>query len=208
MNMKNHNVNNFNGTMNFNGPTQIATGDIINSTSDVDSKMAHYTPEPIWRSPITLAILTWISVVIGIAGLFPLGNIVKSLMDFFGGNSIDLFDSKYKVSLIFLIIFSFLLVFVFSLRRIAKKQTRHPLILGFAISGYGERLTIEKIHTDKCPQCGGKMKYYNSPVEWRDISYEDGRIKREITKRVPALECKRNAEHWYMVDPAEDIIEL
>ena len=36
----------------------------------------------------------------------------------------------------------------FTLRRIAKKQTRHPLFFNFAISGYGNRLTIEKIHIE------------------------------------------------------------
>lgn len=47
------------------------------------------------------------------------------------------------------------------------------------------------------------MKYYSKPVEWIDKIYSDGKIKREIIKRVPALQCKRNPEHWYEVDPAE-----
>lgn len=66
------------------------------------------------------------------------------------------------------------------------------------------RLHIEKIHIEKCPICGGKMKYFNKPVEWIDVLNSDGKIKREVTKRVPALQCKRNSEHWYRVDPAED----
>ncbi len=81
-------------------------------------------------------------------------------------------------------------------------------ILGIdRISGYGNRLTIEKIHIEGCPQCGGKMKYYNKPVEWREILRSDGSTKREVTKRIPVLECKRNAEHWYAVDPAEDRVK-
>jgi len=95
----------------------------------------------------------------------------------------------------------------FSLRKIAKKQIRVPLILNYAISGYGRRITLEKIHIDKCPRCGGKMKYYNKPVEWIDNYYGDGRTKREITKRIPVLECKRNSEHYYEVDPAEDRVK-
>ena len=35
------------------------------------------------------------------------------------------------------------------------------------------------------------MRYYNKPVEWID-HYIDGKVKREVTKRVPVLECKRN----------------
>ncbi len=63
------------------------------------------------------------------------------------------------------------------------------------------------IHIEGCPQCGGKMKYYNKPVEWREILRSDGSTKREVTKRIPVLECKRNAEHWYAVDPAEDRVK-
>lgn len=72
----------------------------------------------------------------------------------------------------------------------------------------GKKLSeIEKIHIEGCPQCGGKMKYYNKPVEWREILRSDGSTKREVTKRIPVLECKRNAEHWYAVDPAEDRVK-
>lgn len=53
----------------------------------------------------------------------------------------------------------------------------------------------------------GKMKYYNKPVEWREILRSDGSTKREVTKRIPVLECRRNAEHWYAVDPAEDRVK-
>lgn len=51
------------------------------------------------------------------------------------------------------------------------------------------------------------MKYYSKPIEWVDKYYSDGRTKREVTKRIPVLECKRNSEHWYEVDPAEDKVE-
>lgn len=78
----------------------------------------------------------------------------------------------------------FLFILFFSLRRITKNQTRHPLLFNYAISGYGRRLTLEKIHIEKCPQCGGKMKYYNKPVEWIDKHYSDGKSKREVTKRI------------------------
>ena len=43
----------------------------------------------------------------------------------------------------------------------------------------------------------GKMKYYNKPIECRHG---------KITKAIPALECLRNHEHWYKVEPAEDRI--
>ena len=199
--------NNFNGNVNFTGKTQIAAGDIINNISEEKQKTANYDPEPTWRSPFTLAVLTWISTIIAIVGIFPFAKIVKSIVCFFrgmNGNTISLDMQKY--SIIF-IIFVFLFLIFFTLRRIAKKQTRHPLFFNFAISGYGNRLTIEKIHIEGCPQCGGKMKYYNKPVEWREILRSDGSTKREVTKRIPVLECRRNAEHWYAVDPAEDRVK-
>ena len=31
--------------------------------------------------------------------------------------------------------------------------------------------------------------------QWREILRSDGSTKREVTKRIPVLECKRNAEH-------------
>ena len=51
------------------------------------------------------------------------------------------------------------------------------------------------------------MKYYNKPIEWLDTIDSNGRVKRKITKTVPALECKRNSEHWYKVDPAENHLD-
>ena len=52
---------------NFYGNTQIVNGDVHNvHTQDApdlinEKKIATYTPEPIWRSPITMAWLTWAS---------------------------------------------------------------------------------------------------------------------------------------------------
>lgn len=169
--------------------------------------MANYVPEPIWSSPFTLAVLTWISTIIAILGVFPIAKIVKNIVCFLietYGNTIKLDMQKY---FIILVICVFLFLIIFTLRRIAKRQTRHPLLFNFAINGYGNRLIIGKIHIEGCPQCGGKMKYYNKPVEWREILCSDGSIKREATKRIPVLECKRNAEHWYAGDPAEDRVK-
>lgn len=204
---KNNNRNYFNGTTNFNGTTQIAVGDIINNTSDIHLKNANYTPEPVWRSPFTMGVLSWISFAIAIGELFPIGKMVKNVLNVFGGAPKVSSGVENQSYLIIFAILTFLFIAFIMLRRVARNQTRHPLLFNFAISGYGKRLILEKIHIDKCPQCGGNMKYYNKPVEWIDKHYSDGKTKREITKRTPALECKRNSEHWYEVDPAEDKVE-
>ncbi len=202
------NVNNFNGQMNFNGSTQIATGDIINNVYCDDSideyTKASYTPEPVWRSPFTMAVLTWISVVKGILGLIPFTTIIRIGFGGRRGNINEVSSNGIQVYVIVFAISALLLICLISLRGIVKKQIRVPIGLNYAFSGYGGRITLEKIYIDKCPICAGQMKYYNKPVEWIDRHYSDGKTKREVTKRVPALECKRNHEHCYAVDPAAD----
>ena len=175
----NSNINNVSGNI-FNGPTNIVTGNNY-SKKDKGDGVATYTPEPIWRSPITMAWLTWIS--------------------FF----ISLIDSGVFYLVVFAVIM-LILVLILRLRSITKKETRYPLFFNYAISGLGRKLTIEKMHIEKCPICGGKMKYFNKPVKWRDITYSDGRTKHEIIKKVPALQCKRNSDHWFKVDPAADSV--
>lgn len=205
---KNRNENNFNDAMNFYGTTQIATGDIINNNnSDSSTIKATYTPEPKWRSPFTLAVLTWISFIIAVLGIFPLGKLVVNVWKLFKGNIQAIVDFATQTYLIILTILIFLFILFFSLRRIVKKQIRVPLILNYAINGFGGCIVLEKIHIAKCPICGGKMKYYNKPVEWREVMHSDGSIKREVIRKIPALECKRNHEHFFGVDPAEDKIK-
>lgn len=202
-----NNQNNFNGSTNFNGPVQFAGGNIINEISTPEQVEAKYTPEPKWRSPFTLALLTWISVALGVLSLIPIGEIFALILNFLKGNLQAISGPSIQRHSIFLIVSGLLLVLFGSLRRIAKKQIRVPLAFNYALSGYDGRLTLEKIHIEKCPRCGGKMKYYNKPVAWIDIEYSDRKTKRKITKRCPALECKRNREHWYEVDPAEDKVK-
>ena len=192
--------NNFNGKTNFYGPTQIVSGNVINNDNNSYDKCAHYMPEPKWRSPITMSVLNWISFVLGILSLFPLKKMVLSFLTILGGTQ-KLQNNSMDLTIFAILIL--LLIIVVSLREITKKQIRYPLFFNYAISGYGKKLTFEKIHIGKCPQCGGEMKYYNKAIEWTD-KYSDGKIKREVTKRIPVFECKRNADHWYKVDPAED----
>lgn len=205
-NKENSNRNNFNGTTNFNGPTQVAAGDIINNISGDSRQKAKYTPEPLWRSPFTLAVLSWISWAIGILGLVPVSKIAKDALHIYNGSLQTISDFLFQTCLTIL---TLLLIYKFlaSLRKITKNETRHPLLLNYAVSGYDSRLTLERIRIEKCPQCGGRMKYYNKPVKWTKIPRNDGSIKIKVTERYPALECKRNSKHWYEVDPAEDKVQ-
>ena len=191
----------------FNGPTQMIGSVVINSPHEgLVEEPATYKPEPLWRSPFTLAVLSWISVIIGVLGIVPIGNVIGSALALFD----DTFQRKTTEELqlwiwLFLIAMILLVIFI-TLSGIAKKQVRYPLFCNLAISGYGKRIVIEKIHISKCPRCGGEMRYYNKPIEWSE-RYIDGKVKREVTKRVPVLECKRNTEHYYRVDTAEDRVK-
>lgn len=47
------------------------------------------------------------------------------------------------------------------------------------------------------------MKYYARPAEWITHQDQNGNIKKEVTKRISVLECTRNPDHCFPVDPAE-----
>jgi hypothetical protein len=195
------NINNVSGNI-FNGPTNILAGNNYSKEAEED-KVVLYKPEPVWRSPITMAILSWMGFILSLIELFQMYKIFEPLINLITNKNIKLDSNNIIYFIIFSVILIFLVIVIF-LRNITKKETRHPLFFNYAISGLGRKITIEKIHIDKCPICGGKMKYFNKPVEWIDVLNSDGKIKRKVTKRVPALQCKRNSEHWYRVDPAED----
>ena len=195
------NINNVSGNI-FNGPTNIVAGNDYSREAKED-KVASYTPEPVWRSPITMAMLSWMGFIISLLGLFPMYKMFEPEINLITNKrvKVDLNNNIYVI--IFAVIF-ILFVLVLHLRSITKKETRHPLFFNYAISGLGRKITIEKIRIDKCPICGGTMKYFNKAVEWRNITYSDGRTKREVIKKVPALQCKRKSDHWCEVDPAGD----
>lgn len=194
---------------NFYGNTQIVNGDVYNYnvlSKENESPRAVYSPEPIWRSPITMALLTWASFLISLIGLLPIYKlIVKPVLYLINNGSIMKDAINNNVYIFIFMVIAILFIITIVLRNIAKYQIRYPLIFNYAISGIGHRINLEKISISQCPECGGEMKYYNKPIEW-DIYYSNGSMKRRITRTTPALECKRNNEHWYRVDPAEDKI--
>ena len=159
-----------------------------------------------WRSPFTLGVLTWISVALGVISFLPISKIFGSLLGILKGQLLETLSSMQIYITVLAIVMVLFFIFV-SLRRITKKQIRKPLKMNYAISGYNGRITLEKIHMNKCPMCGGEMKYYNKAVEYGGKPYSDGKTNQEATKRIPVLECKRNAEHCFKVDPAEDRVD-
>ena len=162
------NINNVSGNI-FNAPTNIVAGNNYSKEAEED-KVASYSPEPVWRSPITMAMLSWMGFIISLTGLFPIYKMFESVINLITNKSIKV-DLNNNIYIIIFAVLFILFVLVLCLRNITKKETRHPLFFNYAISGLGRKITIEKIHIDKCPICGGPMKYFNKAVEWRDITY-------------------------------------
>ncbi len=195
----------------FNGPTNIFSGDYNAGLGEnIKEPVASYTTVPVWRTPFTLAVLTWLSVIIGVAGLFPIYKVFEPLIQVFTLHTLNLGKETSIPNTTIYVTLSILALFFFCiclfLRKVVKNETRHALIFDFSIKGSDGRITLDKVKPGKCPICGGKMKYYNKVTEWKDITDSEGRTEREILKRRPVLECKRNPDHWFLVDPAEDKI--
>ena len=184
----------FSGFTTIEGDFVQVAGD-YNAASNTPATRASYEVTPRWRSPITLAVLSWISVILAFSSVIP---IVKFIFICIAHalTSNAVFPCVWSFLIIWLIITPLIL-----LRKIAKDQLRYPLIWNHAISGLDHRLTIEQIKISDCPICGGRMRYRFKPTE--NTKSSDGSYK--VLKREPMLECRRNSTHCYLVDPAIDI---
>lgn len=195
---ENNKITGNNNIINGNGNTI----NIYDSNRQKEEQVAQYIAEPLWRSPFTMGILTWISFIIGVADIIPFYNLIKPFILLIQGNGIVIIEDDLQRFVIIFVVLTIALFLFLTLRSIAKNETRHPIGLNKAISGFGKRITVENIKPGACPKCGGKLRYYNKPIEWRDNVDSNGKLKREVTRRIPALECKRNKDHYYLVDPA------
>lgn len=189
--------------------------DVVVNLQDTASPAPTYESVPKWRSPATQGFLGWAEFIVGVLSLFPFwkvfGPILSPSSRAANGFSVPGVSSAAqgdKANFLYLLPWIFALVLLavlIGLHKIAKFQLRKPLIPGWAVSGAGKRITLEKIEVSKCPTCGGAMRYYNRPME--DIKYIDanGNVRSKVTKRHAALECKRNRDHYWIVDSAEPV---
>ena len=175
----------------------------IQINQDPPEKVATYEPEPIWRSPITMAVLSWLGFFSSLGGIFSLFKVFEPVLNWFNNSKKEVTTGVNQSYTFIFIGILLITIIIFSLRTITSRQTRYPLIFNYALSGVGKRLTLEKIKVNNCPICNGKMKYYNKPIAWDRIIDSNGKEKGIVTESVPALECKRNSKHWFEVDPAE-----
>ena len=107
--------------------------------------------------------------------------------------------AKIEITGIVALVLLFLIVATISIIRVCKYSTRKPIGFGnLSLKGNGGKINLEKVSM-RCPNCGNEMRYYNKPDE--KISWiENGTIKKRVTKKKPAFECKANKEHCYSVD--------
>ena len=177
---------------------------IFNSVEPVQSP-ARYEAVPKWRSPFTLAVLTWIGTVLAVLACFPIWGIVKGIRELFVVR--DFTGVRYFIlwDFLFLVILIIVGGLIVRLWRMAKTETRWPLMFGWSVSGKGRRITFEKFNTGRCPICYGRLKYCMIPTEWVDYVSNDGQRKRKVMERTSVLKCRRNSKHWYEVDSAEDL---
>lgn len=178
--------------------------DVVVNPREPEPPTASYEAVPVWRSPLTLGLLSWLGLILGVLGVVPIWQILRPAVGLIagGGDQQPPAFGSFVWSWFLLIIVA-LLGIVIGLRRTAKTETRWPLFLGWAVSGAGRRISLEKISAGRCPLCQGDLKYFRKATAWVDHIDVGGRRRREVTQRVPALECKRNPSHWFEIDPAE-----
>lgn len=179
------------------GITQVA-GDMIVGRSASESA-AQYEPKWSWRSPLTLALLTWISVILGglgiVAGWQGLSPLIAAI-----GSGLPA-ESPSVGWMVALFLAVLLLLVVLALRGVTKHRTQHfsPLPWLPTLTGWGGRIGLARLQ-GTCPIDGGRLRFYDKPSKW--IDYPDtGR--RKVTERRMAAECVRNADHWWPVDKTD-----
>lgn len=132
------NINNVSGNI-FNGTTNIIAGNNNAFKEHEIEKVATYTSKPVWRSPITMAILSWLGFFISLIGIFPLYKIFEPVISLFTSKSIKI-NPNNSIYLVILVVIMLVLIIIIWLRSITKKETRHPLFFNYAISGLGKKL--------------------------------------------------------------------
>lgn len=84
---------------------------------------------------------------------------------------------------------------------VVARRTQHFGSTGLlpVLTGWGGRIGVARF-TGKC-HCGGRLRFYNKPVEWID-DLSTGR--RRAAERTMGAECVHNPrDHWWRVDSAE-----
>ena len=150
-----------------------------------------------WHSPLTQARIVLAGVILGalclLTGYAGVRSQVYGLDR--GVTSLDL-----AVLIAFAVFVSLLGLAIF-LGRVVARRTQHFGSTGLlpVLTGWGGRIGVARF-TGTC-YCGGRLRFYNKPVEWIE-DLNTGR--RRATERTMGAECVRSPrDHWWQVDAAE-----
>lgn len=184
------------------GGVQQAGRDIINMGPPSPPSVAvpSMDPEPIWRSPITLGLLTWVGTGLALLSLFPFYRLLEPAVGLFQGALLPHSNGQSLWWFILGVVLILLATLSLFARGIVRWERRVPLMGGLALSGRGGRLTLERVRTGTCPLCGKATRFYNKPTAWIDVLREDGSLRRRVTDRAMAIECRANSDHFWWVD--------
>lgn len=162
----------------------------------MDNRAPEYDVKWSWRSPFTLATLTWLSVLLGVLSL-AVG--YKGFEPFVRGLlASDGFETASQISVgwLFAFIGLFILaILVISLRRVAKNETQHlsPFSIFPALTGWGRRIGFARLK-GRC-HCGGRLRFYAKPIGWAPPDPQTG--KQKVIEREMTAECVRDPRHHF-----------
>lgn len=161
-----------------------------------------------WRSPLTLAVLTWVSVVLGVLSLGSVYKVFEPLVSgLLDGAGFDAASSAQPIWIYVFIGIILLFAIAMILRRIASNETQHLSRFSFlpAITGWGRRIGFARLK-GRCV-CGGKLRFYSKAVGFSPPDPQTG--KQRVTEREMTAECVRDPRHhtWRVetTDQDEDV---
>lgn len=173
------------------------------SGSGQSGNVPEYEVKWSWRSPLTLAALTWFSVILGVlslgSGYKAFEPLVSALLS--GGGIANAPDMQ---PLWIYILFGLLLLFVVAmvLRRTASNETQHLSRFSLlpAITGWGRRIGFARLK-GKCT-CGGRLRFYSKPVAYSPPDPQTG--KQRVAEREMTAECVRDPNnHAWRVETTD-----
>lgn len=176
-------------------------GGNIHIGEDKPESAGQYDAKWSWRSPVTMGILTWISVALGVLGVVAGWQGIAPLFESLTDNGPTLFEAPKPGWLITFGVAFLLLVVVLGLRKVTKHRTQHfsPISWLPALTGWGGRVGLARF-TGDCSICGGSLKFYDKPTQWI-VNLETR--KRKVTERRMAAECVNNEEHCWTIDKTD-----
>ncbi|MBT2500098.1 zinc ribbon domain-containing protein [Agromyces sp. ISL-38] len=146
-----------------------------------------------WKSPLTQAVLGWISLTVGLIGLFAAYQSLQPALGLASGRHPAELDAS-TLGVWAYVFMGAAAVFVISrmLRRMAKHQT---MAVGWswlpALTGWGKRIGLATL-TGRCTGCGANLRFASRPTKWLiDAAGNRGKtIERDMF-----AECVADPEH-------------